>query len=165
MPNSSLYFDFEFDGEILISFGVISDSSEHMYTEFVHPKSGFSSLFVQDTILPLLEKTEAQRKTKDEWLRSLSIFSEIFNSPVFYCDSDIDAKLLLQNLPSAHIEVIELKNFDEEAAYNRAYNKSFDPILSPRHHALNDAKAIKAGHSALVTLRSERKSAIRTLRG
>lgn len=166
MSINPLFFDFEFDGEVLISFGVTSNSGEQMYTEFVHPKSGFSSLFVQDTILPLLEKPIAQRKTKDEWLRSLTIFIQMFESPVFYCDSDMDAQLLLRSLPTVNVEIIELTNFDEEAAYNRAYNKSFDAVLSPRHHALNDAKAIKAGYIALNTLRAQQsKSAQRTLRG
>jgi len=69
---------------------------------------------------------------------------------IITCDSQADY-LWFTKLAGMEfrVDVVEFRDYDEEAVFNEAYDDYFDPILRPRHHALNDSMAIRQAYQRL----------------
>lgn len=163
MTQDFIFFDFEFDFDAqsnsvnLISFGAVGisegDNELPLYVEFQHPKKGFTSPFVVDTVIPLLTHIPVDRKNLKQFKTVLAAYSDLYSSPTFICDSPRDKELLQSILQGADIESIEFSDFLESNAYEESYESFFDVVLRPRHHALNDAKAIRSGWLSMMRVR------------
>lgn len=157
-----LFFDFEFDNylDMPVSFGMCGGGNldVEFYREFKEPLLGFKSQFVLDTVLPLLSGSEDKRISPGilgseitQFMLELCEKKRINpSSIVLICDSKEDVRYLERYCGNVfQVECVTLNGYHEEDVYMSAYESAFDPVLLPRHHALNDAMAMKIAYETL----------------
>lgn len=134
----------------LISAGLVAADGQELYIEFAGVSQMLCSLFVQETVWPLLDGHGIQPA---QAARLIATFLAPFPTATLFSDAPrYDIELLRPFLPPNgwSIAVPSFENEDEEATYTSAYERAFADGLR-RHHALDDARAM---HQAWLTLHS-----------
>lgn len=176
MNSVKLFFDFEFDPatKAPISFGIVGNLKDSglecsLYCEFKIALDKVKSIFVHDTVAPLLGLPEGQRKISNgefggmltEAITQLCKISDVRTSEiVLICDSECDKDIfhrLAGNL--FEVELVKFQNFEEERDYEESYADYFDDIAFPRHHALYDANALMQAYFTITKSRNAQKVA------
>lgn len=151
-----VFLDCEFTDFIdcdLIAIGLISECGRHMfYAERSDFERSWCNAFVESTILPLLGHDESARKSREQLHADLwDWFSVIGNVEIAY-DYGVDWDLLMDALvdyeksarPTNIVGRIDLRERMFDPIYTKAMNR-FYAEQGPRHHALADAQAHRAG--------------------
>lgn len=135
----------------LISIGLVSSTGQRLYLELAEGwRESQCSDFCREMVLPNLEG-EGARLSTPEAAKRLKAYLSQFPEYCFIGDSEMDwlllDRLLLQDWPSGR-PAYRMAPVDH-SAYIDAFDASFDIILNPQHHALNDAIAIRNGWEAV----------------
>ena len=142
----------------LISIGLVGLREEDsLYIELADGwAENDCNAFTLDTVLPLLEQGDATKTTEDAQL-AIAAWLNSFKAPVIVCDTLIDWLWLMRLLGSSWpaqldpVEGCQLAQFNyssQAEIFDQTYESYFDVILKPQHHALHDAKALRAGYLA-----------------
>jgi len=142
-------------GISLISVGVVDDAGETFYMELEMGKHGWSmskcSTFTMDVVLPLLQGGDCVG-TNEEVATKLQAWIEKRHVEQVMSDHIMDwhffNKLLKHHWPkNLATNCFFLSNVESDV-YQHEYQDRFDAYLNPRHHALNDAEALREAQLA-----------------
>lgn len=156
-----LFLDTEFTDFIdieLISIGMVSEDGLTFYAERNDYRRASESHFVREAVRPRLGQCpEAICSREELTLRLYKWFDNFPGRLQIACDSTHDRDLLwdaLENgLPSnLDPKVLKLAWPSEEFLFNEAICQYHDQPGRPRHHALHDAQALRAGWLAQASL-------------
>ncbi len=148
-----LFLDTEFTDFIdieLISIGLVSEDGRTFYAERNDYRQEAASHFVYEAVRPHLGRQPEAICSREELTRRLYEWFSTFPGKVqIACDSTHDRDLLWDaledGLPSnLEPKVIKLA-WQEDRSFNEAVCKYHDQPGHPRHHALHDAQALRAG--------------------
>lgn len=129
----------------LISAGLVAEDGRELYFELtgVSPAVCAPS-FVQEVVVPLLD---GPLLTPSQAADQVAEFLAPYESVTLFCDAPrYDVELLRPFLPGRLAWSFAVPSFETEAdelAYQEAHNQAFVDGLR-RHHALDDARAIRA---------------------
>jgi hypothetical protein len=141
----------------LISLALVSEDGREFYAERNDYPSAACSSFVRSTVLPLLGRVGGaicDRSTLTRRLRAW--FEALPETAMIVCDFDEDAALLTTALsgfehrdsPDKFGEILVLDgSVISDAAFMGAQSLAFSQEWPP-HHALADARALRAGYRA-----------------
>lgn len=159
MADMLLFLDTEFTDFIdidLISIGLVSeDGRAAFYAERNDYRQDAVSDFVREAVLPHLGQQPENTCSREELTRRLYEWLRGFSGTVqIACDSTHDRDLLwdaLQDGVPSNLDptVLKLAWQAEERVFNEAVCKYYDQPGRPRHHALQDAQALRLGWLAL----------------
>ncbi|TYK74121.1 hypothetical protein FSY45_19970 [Comamonas sp. Z1] len=155
-----IFLDTEFtrlDRPDLISIALIAEDGREFYAERTDYDPRQCSEFVRAHVLPLLGRVEGSGSTRMELTNRLRTWIAQFSEPAIYVfDSPKDWHLLAvamlgrpQKNPPGDFgkqRFLDSSVFTHEA-FKKASNSSYSPDL-PEHHALADARALRAGYNA-----------------
>lgn len=149
-----IFLDTEYTNPVsrdLISIGLISEDGQHM---FYGERSDFDERlcndFVRSEVLPLLSGDRLSlgqlRPALRAWFQRLPRRVEIA------CDSHIDFELLHtvlgEEIPTNLVGRFDLRSLIDSTVFHHAVCRFHDLPGQPWHHALEDAKAHRAGWMA-----------------
>lgn len=149
-----IFLDTEFTDFIdidLISIGMVSEDGHTFYAERNDYRREAASNFVLEAVLPHLGERPEAICSREELTRRLYDWLRAFPGLVqIACDSAHDRDLLWDalevGLPSNLLpSVLKLAWQSEEPVFNEALEQYHAQPGRPRHHALHDAQALRAG--------------------
>ncbi|WP_382164082.1 hypothetical protein [Hydrogenophaga sp. ANAO-22] len=152
-----IFLDTEFTDFIdieLISIGMVSEDGRTFYAERNDYQREAESNFVLEAVKPHLSQQPEAICTREELTQRLYEWFKSFPGKVqIACDSTHDRDLLWDaledGLPSnLDPKVLKLAWRSEEPAFNEAIEQYHAQPGQPRHHALHDAHALRAGWMA-----------------
>lgn len=152
-----IFLDTEFTDFIdidLISIGMVSEDGRTFYAERNDYRREAASDFVREAVLPHLGERPEAICSREELTKRLYEWLRAFPGQVqIACDSTHDKDLLWDaledGLPS-NLDpwVFKLAWQSEEPVFNEAIEQYHAQPGRPRHHALHDAQALRAGWQA-----------------
>jgi len=136
----------------LVSAALVTADNRELYFELVGVSPSICSSFVVENVLPLLH---GQAITPAEAARHVErFFNEAAATVTLFCDAPrYDIELLKPFLPASlrwEIGVPSFEDEEEEAIYRMTYEAAFQAGLR-RHHALDDAKAIRRAWCTVIS--------------
>jgi len=149
-----VFLDTEFSDMVhpeLLSVGLVDEAGRALYVELDDVGPSVCSAFVQAAVLPLLQGPAVSRARAEELLLEyLAAYQG--DDVVLWSDSPAYDVTLLRELfevaPPWRVEVPSFEDDRHQTAYYCAVERAFTAGLR-RHHALDDAKAARAGWLAL----------------
>ena len=141
----------------LISLALVSEDGREFYAERTDYHHGACSDFVRETVPPLLGRVPGAACSRSELTQRLQAWFEQLPVPAtLVFDFESDWRLLAQailgrtdnNPPANFGEPLHLGNSSiTHPVFERAQNLIYTPDWPP-HHALADARALRAGYRA-----------------
>ncbi len=158
MSKNKFFIDAEFpDWDDLrpISVGVISETGESLYFEINEGwKMEDCSEFVIENVLPLLEGGNKSVSLQDARRNIYKWILSFCQHPTFVCDSHYDIDIF-KNLLPALTSKYNLITFDQKSEwelFTKIQKLAFEEMGErSKHHALNDAKALRKAYLAVKT--------------
>lgn len=135
----------------LISIGLVSEDGTEFYAQRSDYRDEDCDSFVRAAVLPLLNAPAANILRRDEMAERLRAwFATLPSQVVIACDDYTDYSLLADALDGEFPANIALQRYDlrhlvNTAVFNRAVCQHHDLPGQPWHHALYDARALRAG--------------------
>jgi len=141
----------QFDDPKLISIGLAASSGEQFYAEVPYPLDECSE-FVRKTVLPLLNKIEeypydSLNAIITNWLGLIKI-----DSVVTLCyDSQFDKYLFLKIFNESTPSFVQFRLLSRCEIIELLHHEFYRINRLPRHHALNDALALRNAYREIPT--------------
>lgn len=135
----------------LISIGMVAeDGSAEFYAERCDYPAEDCNAFVRVAVLPLLDAPAGQVLTRDELaMRLRAWFTTLPSEVAIGCDDRTDYELLVDaldgELPANIVGVLDVRQAMASKVFHQAACLYHSAPGQPWHHALHDAKAIRAG--------------------
>lgn len=150
MSTTILFVDTEFNNKQLISIGLVDTAGHEFYAEIKGITPSKCSNFVFDTVLPLLSNNNPE--TMLEVSERLNDWLKAFTGPiklVYDYDDDLGH---FRSLTKVNVEPVflSIQGDDENDIYADTLDLFF--LAHDRHHALNDAKALKTAVLAVADI-------------
>jgi 3' exoribonuclease, RNase T-like len=155
-----VFLDTEFTAFIrpdLISIGLVAEDGREFYAERTDYRQDDCSDFVRATVLPLLGRVPGAACRRPEFTRRVRSWFEALPEPaIIIFDYERDWLLLADayldgdhQKPPANVgETLHLDRFAiTHPLFEQAQNHTYSPDWPP-HHALADARALRAGYRA-----------------
>ena len=137
----------------LISIGLAAEDGREFYAVSKSFSAGQSSAFVRNVVLPIIEHGPTAALDRRELQASLKQwFNESAESLQIVCDFVMDAELLLElidgqtdlRLREFNVAGVSVLSGVEDAEIGESIDVYFaEPRQWPRHHALEDARALR----------------------
>jgi hypothetical protein len=154
----------------LISLGLAADDNREFYAVMKNLSRHQCSAFVQDIVLPIIDDDPNPPLDGAEFRQSLLLWLQQCNEPAeIVCDFTLDAELLMNLVVGdtkraliefniGRIAILAPAQYEQTADAVDAYFAA--PRDWPRHHALEDARALRAACVALSSLPASKANAI-----
>jgi len=154
-----IFLDTEYTDSVqidLISIGMVAeDGSAEFYAERCDYPAEDCNAFVRVAVLPLLDAPPGQVLTRDALAARLRAwFASLPHEVAIGCDDRTDYELLVDaldgELPANIVGILDVRPTTADAkVFHLAASQYHAAPGHPWHHALHDAKAIRAGWLAL----------------